>query len=242
MLRRSNELENGGSSGKVVAPTRLNNYARTLIELARTDEAGSFAARGYEEATRVGNQTAIVQNRLWTARILLAQRDLTRATAVLDEAEPRMRSLLPPGHFGFAILSSERALIASARHDLPAARALIDDAIGIVSRAAQHGKAGPVYLPMMLTYRADIELAAGQLPPAEADLRRALDTLLAGAQPGDYSTFVGRAQLTLARVLGSEGKAAEARREAQLAVEQLTKAEGPEHPETQAAVQLSKPT
>ncbi len=240
LLRRSNELENGGSSGKVAAPTRLNNYARTLIELARTDEAASFAERGYQEATRVGNQTALVQNRLWTARILLVQHDLTRASAVLDEAEPRMRKLLPTGHFGFAILSSERALIARERDDLPAARTLIDDALRIAQQASQHGKAGPMYVPVFLTYRADIELAAQQPSPSEADLHRAINLLLADAQPGDYSVYVGRAELSLARVLDSEGKAAEAHREAHLAVEQLTKAEGPEHPETQAAVQLSK--
>ena len=72
------------------------------------------------------------------------------------------------------------------------------------------------------------------------DLHRALDLLLRGAQPGEYSAYVGRAELVLARVLSSEGKAAEARREAQLAAEQLTRAEGPDHPETLAAVRLGK--
>jgi hypothetical protein len=240
LLRRANGLEETGSPGQIPSPTRLNNYARTLIELARVDEAASAAERAYQEAMRLGNQLALIQNRLWTARICLAQHDPARATAVLDEAAPAMRKLLPPGHFALAILSAERALIARDRGDLQTARAQIDDAIGIVSQAARLGKAGPVYLPIFLTYRADIELAAQQFQPADTDLHRALDLLLAGAQPGDYSAYVGRAELSLARVLSSEGKPADARRTAQLAAQQLAKAEGGDHPETRAALELSK--
>lgn len=240
LLRRTNELENGGVSGKVPAPTRLNNYARTLIELARIDEAAKFAELGYQEATRTGNQLALVQNRLWTARILRLRHDLKGATAVLDEVEPRLRRLVPPGHFALGILSADRALIAQDQGDLPAARKLIDEAIGIAQQASQKGKSGPLYVPMFLTYRADIELAAQQLVPSEADLRRALDLLLVDARPSDYSTYVGRAQLGLARVLSAEGKAGEARREASLAAAQLTRAEGAEHPETLSAVLLAK--
>ena len=241
LLRRAAELEDGGSPGQGASPTRLNNYARTLIELARVDEAASVAARAYQEATRLGNQTAVLQNRLWTARILLAQHAPVRAAAALDEAEPLMRRHLPPGHFAFAILSAERALVARERGDLPGAQALIDDAIHIAGQASQHGKAGPVYVPIFLTYRADFELAAGQLAPADGDLRRALGLLLPGAQPGDYSAHVGRAELLLARVLSAEGKGADARAEAQLAAQQLAKAEGEDHPETRAAEELSRP-
>ncbi len=239
LLRRSTELENGGSSGQVASPTRLNNYARTLIELALTDEAASVAERAYQEATRLGNQTAVVQNRLWTARICLAQHNLARAAAVLDEAEPLMRKLLPPGHLTFALLSAERAVVARERGDLQVARAQVDDAIRVAERANQRGNAGPVYVPMLLTYRADFELAAQQFSSAEADLERALDLLLAGAQPGEYSMHVGRAELILARVLSAEGKAAGAHREARLALEQLTRSEGMDHPETRAALELS---
>lgn len=217
----------------------LSNYARVLFELARFDEAAAFAERAYQEATRVGNQDALSKSRLALARIYLGQHDPARATTMLDEAEPAMRKLLPPGHFTFALLSAARALIARERADLPVARALIDDAVEIASQATQRGQAGPVYVPMLLIYRADFELTAQQLSPAEADLHRALNLLLAGAQPGEYSMHVGRAELTLARLLSSEGKAAEAHRQARLAVKQLTLSEGADHPETRAALELS---
>jgi eukaryotic-like serine/threonine-protein kinase len=238
LLRRSIALDEGGSAGQSASPTKLNNYTRTLIELARIDEAASVAARAYREARRLGNQSAIFANRLRTARVCLAQRAFACATAALDEAEPVMRTVLPAGHFDFALLSAERALVARARGDLAAARRLIDDAIRIAEQTSRSG--GSLFVPIFLTYRADIELAARQPSSADADLHRALDLLRAGARPGDYSVNVGRAELVLARVLSFEGKVAEARREAQLAAAQLTRAEGPEHPETLAAGRLGQ--
>jgi hypothetical protein len=215
---------------------QLNNYAFTLTELARIDEAASVAERAYQEARRLGNQEAIFANRLRTAKICLAQHNFACATAALDEAEPMMRKVLPAGDFYFAVLGADRALVARAQGDLPAARTLIDGAIRNAEQASQSG--GSALLPVFLTYRAEFELAAQQPSSADADLRRALALLLAGAQPGDYSVLVGRAELTLAQVLTSEGKVAEAHREAQLAVAQLTPAEGSDHPETLTAVRI----
>jgi hypothetical protein len=50
---------------------------------------------------------------------------------------------------------------------------------------------------------------------------------------------VGRTEFILARVLSSEGKLPEAHREAELAVQQLSKAQGPQHPETLAAAGIA---
>lgn len=238
LLKRSIALEESGEPGRVASPTRLNNYARTLVELGRIDEAAEVAARAYREAGRLDNQTAIFENRLWSARIFLAKRDLQRADAALDEAEPLMHKLLPPGHYVFAVLRAERALIASARHDFVAAREFIDEAIKIAEQQSQRG--GSPFVPLYLIYRADIELSAEQPSSAEADLHRALNLLRVDAQPDDYSVYVGRAELILARVLSSEGNMSEAHREAELAVKQLTQAEGPKHPETLVAAGITK--
>jgi hypothetical protein len=206
----------------------LNNYTHILIELARIDEAADFGARAYREAARLDNQFGIMQSQIWSARIYVARHDPARATAALDDAEPAMRRLRPAGHYDFAVLTAERALVARERKDLPAARRLIDDAIRIAEQANHRG--GSLFVPIFLTYRADFELAAREPSRADADLRRALDLLLTGTHPTDYSVYVGRAELTLAQVLSSEGKVAEANREAQLAAEQLTRAEGSDHP------------
>lgn len=240
LLRRANELERSAQPGQSASPLRLSNYARVLLELARPDEAASYGERALEEATRLDNRSAMVQSRLWLSRIYLAQHDLARAASTLDDAEVAIRKFFPQRQVVLAYLSAGRALVARGGGDLPTAQQMIDDAVGKMSQAVQRGQGSPVYLPILLTDRAEIELAARQLQPADTDLHRALDLLLADAQRGDYSAYVGRAQLDLARVLSSEGRASEAQREGQLAVEQLTRAEGPDHPETRAAALLAK--
>jgi tetratricopeptide (TPR) repeat protein len=218
----------------------LSNYAQSLIELARTDEAAGYAERAYQGGTQADNQIVVNQSRLRLARIYRERHDLTQATRVLDDAEASMHQLLPPGHFAFASVAAERALVARERGDFSGALGFINQAIQIDERAGQHKKAGAQFLPILLTHRATIELAAAQLPAADADTRRALMLLSVDARPGDYSVYTGRAQLTLARVLSAEGNASEARSSAKAAAQQLEQAVGPDHPETRAARQLSE--
>jgi tetratricopeptide (TPR) repeat protein len=238
LLRRSMELEQTGSSEDAVSPMGMSNYALSLLELARTDEAASYAERAYQGGTKQGNPIVINQARLRLARAYRAQHDLVRSIQVLDDAELSMRKLLPGGHFAFAALAAERALTLQEQGDAAGALKLINEAIQIDEQAAQHGKAGAQYLPTLLTYRATFELTEGQLPAAEADVRRALSLLSVDAQPGDYSVYSGRAQLILAQVLIAEGRPSEARSSAQAAAAQLEKAVGPDHPDTRAARDL----
>ena len=103
-------------------------------------------------------------------------------------------------------------------------------------RPAREG--GALYLPILVTYREEIEPAVAQLAPAGGRPTGAR-VAGAGAQSGDYSVYTGRAELTLARVLAAGGQISEARSAATRAVQQLAKAEGADHPETHAAEQLS---
>ena len=96
----------------------LVNYARSLRELHRIDEAADYAERGYTKAQQSGAQVVIGQSLLLRAQIYTDRGDLSRATAMLDEAEPRLRRRLPAGHIAFASLASNRALIAQGRGDL----------------------------------------------------------------------------------------------------------------------------
>lgn len=129
--------------------------------------------------------------------------------------------------------------MACEQENFPRALQLINEALEITEEADRHGKAGAQFLPILLTHRAEIELAAAQLAPAGTDARQALALLATTAQPGDYSVYAGRAELTLARVLAAGGESSEARSAANRAVQQLTKAEGADHPETLAALRLS---
>ena len=233
-LRRALELEQGPNGGGV-SPMMLTNYAQMLYELARLDDAASYAERAYQGGAQSKNQIVLNQTRLRLARIYRARHDFDRATKMLDEAEPSMRALLPAGHFAFGSLAAERALVARERGDFPDALGFINQAIEIDTQAEKGGKSGAQYLPSLLTHRATIELAAGDLPAAEADARRALGLFEDESWPGDYSSYTGGAYLTLARVLTAEGKDGEAREAAQAAEKQLEKAVGAGHPDTLAA-------
>ena len=180
------------------------------------------------------------QTFLRLSRIYRAQHDYARSNAMLDEVEPRLHKALPPGHYAFASLLLERSLNAQEQADTKRALQLVNQAIQIDQTSAQHGKAGAQYLPTLLMHRASIETDAGQLPAAERDARDALASLLGTTQPRDFSAYTGRAYLYLARALSAEGKDTEAREAAQSAAQQLVKAVGEAHPDTRAALKLSR--
>jgi tetratricopeptide (TPR) repeat protein len=217
----------------------LTNYAQALYELARFDMAASYAEDAYRGGVDARNQIVLNQTRLRLARIYRAQHDARHAARMLDEAEPSMHALLPAGHFAFGSLAAERALLAREQGDMATALVFINQAIAIDQEAKNGGKAGAQYLPVLLTHRANIELAAGDLPAADADSRHALALLEDEAWPGDYSSSTGGAYLVLARVLVAEGRPAEAREAAASAERQLERAVGSEHPDTLAAKALS---
>lgn len=239
LLRRSMALQRAGPSDEGISPMGFTNYAQVLFDLARLDEAAAYAERAFTGAAQTGNPIIGSQTRLRLARIYRAQHRFGEATQMLDEARVSMQKLLPPGHFAFSALAAERALTAQAQGDLPRALQSINEALEIDQTAARDGKAGAELLPTLWTYRAGIELDAGQLPAAERDSRQALNQLLAGAQPGDYSSSVGRAEMTLARALRAEGRVADAQSAARMAADQLGRALGPDHPETRAAQGLA---
>jgi serine/threonine-protein kinase len=240
LLRRSIELHRAGGSDTAVSPMVMTNYAQQLFDLARLEEARSYAEAAYREALQAGDEIVVNQTLLRMARIYRAQHDYARATAMLDKVEPRLRQALPAGHYAFGALALERSIIAQEQGDGARALELINQAIDIDETSAKQGKAGAQFLPALLVRRALIETDATHPLPAEHDARRALALLQAAAQPGDYSSSTGLAYLALARALNAAGRASEARAAADEAVEQLQKALGADHPDTRAAQELRR--
>jgi len=238
LLRRSIEIHSADASEAAVSPMVLTNYAQQLDDLGRSDEARSYAETAYRAALQADDEVVVNQTLLRLARICRSQHDYARANAMLDEVEPRLRKALPPGHYAFAALATERALTAREQGHTARALELQNQAIEMVETAVKQGKAGAQFLAGLLRDRASIEATAGQLAAAERDARQAVALKRAAGQPGDFSSSTGRSYLTLARVLSAEGKAAEARAAAQEAWEQLRKALGADHPDTRAAARV----
>lgn len=239
IFRRAIEISRADRIDTAVSPMLLLNYGRTLRELGHLDDAADYADRAYAKAQQAGHEVVIDQSLIERARIYREKRDFGRAAAMLAEAEPRLRRNLPPGHYAFASVASERSLISLADGDLPDALRLANEAVAIDEAAIKAGGQGAGVLPTFLLHRSTVELEARRPDDAAADGDRALSLLQAAAQPGTLSSNLGRAYLTLGRALQAQGKREEARVAFQSAAEHLQNALGPDHPDARTARQLA---
>ncbi len=240
ILRRGIDISRADQTEETVSPMLLINYARALRELGRLDEAADYAERGYAKARQAGDEVVINQSLLLRAAVYRERHDLPRAVAMLREVEPRLRRNLPAGHYAFASLASEHALVARARGDLQSALELSNQATAIAEAAIKAGRQGAGLLPTLLVRRSGLELELRHAGEAAADAGRALTLLQAAAQPGPLTGNVGRAYLALGRALAQQGKPDEARAALRSAVEHLQGALGPDHPDTRTARQLAE--
>jgi eukaryotic-like serine/threonine-protein kinase len=242
LLRQSMEIHRADASDAALSPMLMTNYAQQLLDLGRLAEAQDYAERALESAKRAGDEVVINQTLLRLARIYRAQHDFARSLARLDEVEPRLRSALPPGHYAFTALASERSQTLELEGDTGRALDLANLAIRDCEEVSQQGKTCAQYLPSLLRHRASIEISLRQFAPAESDTRRALQLLLQQTRPGEFSQSIGEAYLTLSRCLMAEGREAEGRATAQQAADQLEKSIGADHPDTRSARELATGT
>jgi len=237
--RRAINLARNDNSEDSVTPLVLTNYARILRKLDRLDEASDYAQRGYEKAAKARNQVVMAQSLLERARIATAQRKFAEASGFLNEVEPMMRKALPPTHYAFANLASDRASIAQGEGNFALALRLVNQAVTIGEAGLKKQGEGAFAFPSFLLKRSSIELDLGDAGSAVADSSRALTLLQAKTQPGSFSNKMGYAYLAHARALDAQGKDDEARTAARSAVENLEKSDGPDHPDTRSARQLA---
>jgi tetratricopeptide (TPR) repeat protein len=221
-------------------PMQLISHARAVRDLGRLDEAAAQAERAHARAQKIGEQMAVNQSLLLRASIYRMRGDLTRATDMLAELEPRLRSTIPAGNIFFASLMLEQALVAQGRGDQRTALDLANQALATAEASAKTGRQGADSVPTILVGRSDIERQLGRQDGAVADAARALGLLQAAALPGKLSSTLGHAYLTLGRALQSQGKRDEARAAFRSAVENLQDAVGPDHPDTRSARQLAE--
>jgi serine/threonine-protein kinase len=237
LYRRAIEVGKSGNSEDTVSMVVLSNYARSLRELHRLDEAADYADRAYAMAQRTGIDSSRVL--LERARIYMAQHNPSRAGAVLEEVQAKLEKSLPPGHFAFGVLATDKALNALLQGDTAAAVKLADQGVSSLEATIKAGGEGSYYLPRLLVRRSVVELAAGRASDAAADARRAVDLLQPGIEPGKFSSHLGNAFLALGRALQAQGKREEARAAFRSAAENLQNTLGPDHPDSRQARQLA---
>jgi serine/threonine protein kinase len=240
LFRRAIDISRVGPTEEAVSPVLLNNYANTLRQLNRLDEAADYSERAYAKGLRTDDQDAIYHALNTAALIYIEQHNYKRAATMLAELEPRALKIFPPGHYWLGAMASVQALLASGQGDFPTALRLADRGVAIVEAASKAGQAGSDFLPIALMRRSTIELAAGRPGPAADDAQRALNLLAAATTPGTFSSSTGRAYLCLARALNAQGKQDEAKAAFGSAAEHLQNTLGADNLDTATARLLAK--
>jgi tetratricopeptide (TPR) repeat protein len=240
LYHRAIELSSTRQNERTVSPTLLHNYAGVLRDLARVTEAAHFAELAQSGASTAGDEFLHCQASLQRARIFRDQHDFVRASAIVAQEEAKLRKQLPPGHYAFASLASDKSLLLQATGNLSMALQFATEAIDIDEASIQVGGQGAAYLPLLLIRRSGVELDLHAAADAEADASRALRLQQGALEAGTESSQMGRAYLAHARALAQLGRSAEASAEFRLAAEHLNATLGPNHPDTVAAHRLAE--
>jgi serine/threonine-protein kinase len=240
LYRRAIDISRVGPTEEAVSPLLLNNYAATLRELHRLDEAADYSQRAYAKALKTGDQDAIYHALNTRALIYIDQRDFKRAASMLAELQPMVFRIFPPGHYWFGSLASVQALLASGTGDSKAAQVLADRSVEIVEAASKAGKAGTDFLPIALLRRATVELASGRSDEASSDAQRALTLLQSASSSGEFSCIIGNAYLTLGRAMRAQGKQDDAEAAFRSAANHFQNTLGANHVETRSALLLAE--
>ena len=113
LFRRAIDISRAGQTEETVSPILLNNYAKTLFQLGRLEEAADYAGRAYAKGQQTSDQMVIYQTLYWRALICIEQHDFDHAASLLAEVEPRLRQSIPPKSFWFGLLASAQGELAS---------------------------------------------------------------------------------------------------------------------------------
>jgi len=234
VLRRAIDIGQDQRGDESVSPVLLINYARALRDAGRFDEASKYAEQAHGLAVRLGLEGTINHALLTRARNYLAQGDADRAEAMLDEVEPRLRQVLPEGHYAFGAVISQRSRVAQLRGDLAGALRLEDESLAITEAAFAAGQSDSSTLTQSLIHRAELRLELRQPDLAVNDASQALALLKETSPAGTHTITLGRAYLILARALRGQGDRKGEHAMLESALEHLQDAAGPDHPETVA--------
>ncbi len=239
VLARAVAIHSDERGEQAVSPMVFINYARSLADMQRLDEASDYAERGSARARQAGNDVAFGQSLFVRATIDRLRGDLDAASRMLADAEQQLRRTLPEGHIAFATLADQRALVAQAGGDSAAALDLENRAIEIGEAAGRAKHEGGDYLRVYLVHRSEIELTLRRADAAETDAARALTMMASLVRPGNFSSFLGHAYLALGRAQDARGRHGDALAAFRSAADQFEHTLGPDHADTRGARKLA---
>jgi eukaryotic-like serine/threonine-protein kinase len=232
LYQRAIAISSADGTDDRVSPFVLNNLARTLIDLARYDEALQYASRAYAKGVAAGNPVVTVQALFSRAAAHRERGDLAGADAAVREIAARGATMWGEGHPALVALAGERGELALARGDVETAAALATRVVETGERNDDH-----YVLPRALLRRAAVSLARQQPDAAREDAERALRIFQAAVGADGVSILVGRAAVLRARALAMLDRADEARAHLTVAIKHFDELAGT-HPDRQHADRL----
>jgi tetratricopeptide (TPR) repeat protein len=208
----------------------LADRALSLDALARFDEAEAGFDAVLTVAERRGDAAAMAYARIGKAKVRLGRGDVAGAEGSLATALAGLGALPPdnPASMNAAVV---RARIAAARGRLEEADQAFSKLVEFWdSRGVRTGATWSA-----LRDRSDVRLRLGRTEAASQDAARAFEIArsVQGGKP--FSSLTGLSLSLQARIEVERERRDEARRLARLALDQLTRALGPDHPETRRA-------
>jgi serine/threonine-protein kinase len=233
LYRRAIQISSADGSDANVSPMLFSNLARSLLELARVDEAIDYADRAFDRARGMGDETILYLAQLIRASAHREAGHLIQARDLLADTEARVMRL-SAGNAAYAAIASQWALLAQARGNDSEATAAAERAVALAA-------ASPAAAEIMSHYlarRSAVRLKTGSPAAAAADAEQAVAFEQKLVEPGAFSSKLGRAYLALGRARSAQGQPAEARTALTMAVEQLEPSVGVNHPDARAARQL----
>jgi serine/threonine-protein kinase len=214
----------------VPPPYLVANRAAVLLQLGRYDEAFSEIEVLERIAGDGGSVPWQISARVMRANLLRERGELDQAEAVLLGAAALVGTV-PPDTFSVLAYQLAVADLAVDRRRPAEARVALEPLLARLEARKLRQRV----LAYALRTRAEIEVLEGQLEPARADARRALEMTqqMQGRKPGSFHT--GMSWLTLARIERTGGDLEAARRSATQALEQLEPMVGSVHPRVEEA-------
>jgi eukaryotic-like serine/threonine-protein kinase len=205
----------------------LTNRALALASLARYPEAMEAFEIALDAAERVENVASQLHGLVNRAGTHMLTGDIDRAARELEAIEEKYSGMIPSDSVPAVTIQYIKGRIANSRGEFQQALQLLSSTIDFFEQRQMH--VAPV--TRALNARAEVHIKRGDIAAARRDAQRALEISRTLQNTKPYSSLTGASLLQLAEVESAAGNRVEAKTLASDALDNLSQALGPQHPD-----------
>ncbi|HVF18187.1 MAG TPA: protein kinase, partial [Steroidobacteraceae bacterium] len=205
----------------------LTNRALALASLARFPEAMEAFDVALAAAQRVENVASQLHGLVNRAGTYMLTGDIDRAARELESIEKKYSGMIPSDSVPAVTIQYIKGRIATSRGESQRALQLLTSTIDFFEKRQM--QVAPV--TRALNARAEVHIKRGELTAARSDAQRALEISRKLQSTKTYSSLTGASLLQHAEVESAAGDQIKAKSLASDALDNLTQALGPQHPD-----------